>query len=108
MRVFEKPGPANTDDVVEIAGAASSRADYVVVASVTGDSAVKIAEKVKDKRIVCVTCPQGMYWQVNEMTGDLFEEIPELKMRRDEWVKKGLARVPMNVTEEKQAQAEGA
>ncbi len=100
MKVFEKPGPANTDEVVNIASAAPSRADYIVVASVTGDSAVKMAQKVKDKKIVCVTCPQGMYWQVNELKGDLFEEIPELGIRRDEWLKKGLERIPMNVTEE--------
>jgi hypothetical protein len=61
MKVFEKPGPANTDEVVAISKVASSRADYVVVASVTGDSALKIAEKIKDQKIVCVTCPQGMY-----------------------------------------------
>jgi hypothetical protein len=100
MKVFEKPGPANTDDIVEIASAVSSRADCVVVASVTGESAVKIADKIKGKKIVCVTCPQGMFWQVNEMKGDLFEAIPELAVRRDEWLKKGLERVPMNVTDE--------
>src|SRR3989304_5269083 len=106
MKVFEKPGPINTDEIGNIASNASSRADCVVVASVTGDSAVKIAEKVKDKKIVCVTCPQGMYWQVNEMRGDLFEEIPELRIRRDEWVQKGLDKVPMNVTEENRLKLE--
>jgi hypothetical protein len=75
VKVFEKPGPANTDEVVEICKVASPRADYVVVASVTGASALKIAEKIKDRKIVCVTCPQGMYWQVNEMKGGLFEGI---------------------------------
>jgi len=100
VNVFEKPGPANTDEVVEICKVASSRADYVVAASITGASALKIAEKIKDRKIVCVTCPQGMYWQVNEMKGALFEEIPELATRRDEWLKQGLDRVPMNVTEE--------
>lgn len=100
MKVFETPGPANTDEIVEISKAASSRADSVVVASVTGTSAVKIAEKIADRKVVCVTCPQGMYWQVNEMKGGLFEKIPELKTRRDEWLKQGLERVPMNVTEE--------
>jgi hypothetical protein len=37
---------------------------------------------------------------VNEMNGGLFDEIPELAARRDELLKKGLERVPMNVTEE--------
>ena len=100
MKVFEKPGPANTDEVVDISKVASSKADCIVVASVTGASAIEMAERIRDKKIVCVTCPQGMYWQVNEMKGDLFDEIPELRMRRDEWVKKGLERIPMNITEE--------
>jgi len=100
MKVFEKPGPVNTDEVVEISKVASSRADFVVVASVTGASALKVAEKITGRKIVCVTCPQGMYWRVNEMKGDLFEEIPELKNRRDGWLRKGLERVPMYVTEE--------
>jgi hypothetical protein len=106
VKVFEKPGPANTDEVVEISKVASSRVDFIVVASVTGASAVKIAEKIRDKEIVCATCPQGMYWQVNEMKDDLFEEIPELRMRRDEWIKKGLEKVPMNVTEENRLKLE--
>jgi hypothetical protein len=106
MKVFEKPGPANTDEVVEISKVASSRVDFIVVASVTGASAVKIAEQIRDKKIVGVTCPQGMYWQVNEMTDGLFEEIPELRMRRDEWIKKGFDKVPMNVTEENRLKLE--
>ena len=100
MKVFEKAGPANTDQVVEICKAASSRADHVVVASITGENAVKIAEKIRNQKVVCVTCPQGMYWQVNKMKGGIFDEIPELTARRDELLKKGLERVPMNVTEE--------
>jgi hypothetical protein len=100
MKVFERPGPVNTDEVIEILKDASLEVNYIVVASITGDSALKIAERIKNKKIVCVTCPQGMYWEVNEMGKDLFAEIPELKKRRDEWIKKGLKRVPMNITEE--------
>jgi uncharacterized protein len=100
MKVFEKPGPVNTDTVVEVVSEASSKVDYAVVASITGSSAVKVAEKIREKKVVCVTCPQGMYWQVNEMKEDLFAQIPELKSRRDEWLKRGLERVPMSITEE--------
>ena len=100
MKVFERPGPVNTDTVVKVVSEASSKVDYIVVASITGSSAVKVAEKIREKKVVCVTCPQGMYWQVNEMKEDLFAQIPELKSRRDEWVKKGLERVPMSITEE--------
>ena len=100
MEVFERPGPVNTDKVIEILEDASLEVNYIVVASITGDSALRIAERIKNKKIICVTCPQGMYWEVDEMDKDLFAEIPELKEKRDEWIKRGLKRVPMNITEE--------
>lgn len=106
MEVFERPGPVNTDEVIDTLKNASSEVDYIVVASITGDSALKIAEKIKDKKIICVTCPQGMYWEVNEMDKDLFAEIPELREKRDEWIKKGFKRVPMNITEENRPKLE--
>ncbi len=99
MEVFERPGPTNTTDVINIIEKSYSNVNYIVVASITGSSAIKIAEKIKDKKIICVTCPQGMYWEVEGMKENLFAEIPELKNKRDEWAKKGLKRVPMNVTE---------
>lgn len=100
MKVFERPGPINTEDIINIIEKSYSNVDYIVIASVTGSSAIKIAKRVKNKKIICVTCPQGMYWEVEGMNEDLFAEIPELKNKRDEWVKKGLKRVPMNITEE--------
>lgn len=106
MKVFERPGPANTDAVVDIVREASANVDYVVVASITGASAVKVADKVRDKKVVCVTCPQGMYWQIKEMNTDVFAEIPELKKKRDEWAKEKLERVPMNITQENRAKLE--
>jgi hypothetical protein len=100
MKVFKKPGPVNTDAVAEIAAAAAGRVDCIVVASITGSSVLKVAQKIKGKEVVCVTCPQGMYWQVKEMREDLFAEIPELKDQRDEWIRKGLEKVPMYLTPE--------
>lgn len=100
MKVFERPGPTNTLDVINIIEKSYSNVDYIVVASITGSSALNMAERIKNKKIICVTCPQGMYWEVDGMKEDLFAEIPELKNKRDEWVKKGLKRVPMNITEE--------
>lgn len=99
MKVFERPGPTNTEDIINIIEKSYSNVDYIVVASITGSSAIKIAKRVKNKKIICVTCPQGMYWEVEGMNEDLFAEIPELKNKRDEWVKKDLKRVPMNITE---------
>jgi hypothetical protein len=98
MRVFERPGPVNTDEVIDIAKNVSSHYEHIVVASITGDCAVKVAESIKGKKIVCVTCPQGMCWEVDKMHEGPFAEVPELEKLRDKWVKKGLKRVPMNVT----------
>jgi hypothetical protein len=106
MKVFERPGPTNTDAVVNIVREASANVDYVVVASITGASAVKVADNIRGKKVVCVTCPQGMYWQIKEMDTDVFAEIPELKNKHKEWVKKGLERVPMNITEENRTKLE--
>ncbi len=100
MRVFERPGPVNTDEVIEIARSVSSGYEYLVVASITGDSAIKLAEKVSDKRVICVTCPQGMNWEVDSMGEGPFADIPELKRIRSEWVGQGLKQVPMAITGE--------
>ncbi len=106
MIVFERPGPVNTEKVINVLKEFSNKVDRIIVASITGESAVKIAEKIKDKEIICVTCPQGMNWEVNKMNDDIFAEIPELKEKRDEWVKKGLIKVPMDITEENKAKLE--
>jgi hypothetical protein len=100
MRVFERPGPVNTDEVVNIVREVSRQYKYIVVASLSGDSAVKVAEQIKDKQIVCVTCPQGMSWEVDRMAEGPFAEIPELIQIRNDWVRQGLKKVPMNVTSE--------
>lgn len=100
MKVFECPGPVNTDETINILKEAKQELEFLVVASVTGDSAVKVAERIKNRKIICVTCPQGMFWEVNAMNADLFEKIPELKARREEWIKKRLDRVPLSITEE--------
>ena len=100
MKVFERPGPVNTDQTLEVLKNAPQSLDYLVVASVTGDSAVKAAEQIKNRKVICVTCPQGMFWEVNAMNADLFDKIPELKTRREEWQKRKLERVPLSITDE--------
>ena len=98
MRVFERPGPVNTDEVIEIARAVAPKYEFIVVASVTGDCAIKVAESIKDKEVVCVTCPQGMAWEVDKMDEGPFAAIPELTRIRTAWAEKGLSRVPMDIT----------
>jgi uncharacterized protein len=100
MQVFEKPGPINTDEVVKVVREKSNLVKHIVVASITGESAVKIARAVTNKKIVCVTCPQGMYWEIDQMEKDIFNDIPELKDIREKWAQEGLHRVPMNITAE--------
>ena len=106
MKVFERPGPSNTDDVINILEKTSKEYKHLVVASITGDSALRIAETIENINIVCVTCPQGMYWEVEEMDKDIFDEIPELRAKRDEWIKNGLKRVSMNITPENRLKLE--
>lgn len=98
MIVFDTPGPDNTPEIVSIVKREASRCDYIVIASITGTSALQVAAASPGKPIVCVTCPQGMYWEVNEMDKDLFSTNPGLKSIRDEWRKEGRSRVPMEVT----------
>lgn len=106
MRVFERPGPVNTNEVIEILSAASAKSEYIVVASITGDCAVKIAEAIPGKKVICVTCPQGMNWQIDGMQAGPFAEIPELRQIRDDWANEGLQTVPMQITEENRMKLE--
>jgi hypothetical protein len=98
MKVFERPGPVNTDEIIEITREISNRSKFIVVASLSGDSAVKIANRISGKTIICVTCPQGMNWEVDKMNEGPFTEIPELTVIRNEWMKQGKKQIPMNIT----------
>jgi len=100
LKVFERPGPVNTQEVISILKELKQPLEFLVVASVTGDSAVKAAQQIKNHKIICVTCPQGMFWEVNAMNADLFDKIPELKARREEWQRRKLDRVPLSITQE--------
>jgi uncharacterized protein len=100
LKTFQRPGPVNTDETLSILQNAQTDLRYLVVASVTGDSALKAVQRITNRKVVCVTTPQGMFWEVNAMNAELFNEIPELRARREEWVKKSLDRVPLGVTEE--------
>lgn len=97
MVVFERPGPVNTDKIVDIVSAVSSNHEFIVVASITGDSALKIAVKTENKKIICVTCPQGMYWEVDKMNTGPFADIPELMEIQESWRSQGQQRVPMDI-----------
>ena len=106
MTVFERPGPVNTDAVIDLAQAAAAKCDCVVVASVTGDSALRVAERIGHKKILCVTCPQGMNWEVDRMDDGPFAAIPELAQIRADWRRQGLSQVPMYLTAENRERLE--
>lgn len=100
MRVFERPGPVNTAEVIEIVKTVSSKYKYIVVASITGSCALKVAESVTDKQVICVTCPQGMFWEVDKMDEGPFASVPELAQMKSAWIEQRLTRVPMGITPE--------
>ena len=106
MKAFERPGPVNTDAVIDLAQAAAAKCDAIVVASVTGDSARRVAERIGGKKIVCVTCPQGMNWEVEHMDDGPFGTIPELMEIRADWRRQGLSQVPMYLTAENRERLE--
>lgn len=106
MRVFERPGPVNTDEVIEIAKAASSKYKHIVVASITGDCAIKAAESIAGKNVICVTCPQGMNWEVDKMHDGPFTMIPELEQLRMGWIRQGISKVPMEITRDNRQELE--
>ncbi len=100
MRVFERPGPVNTEEVIEIVKTAQAKYEYLVVASITGHCALEVAERIRNKRVICVTCPQGMNWEVDKMAEGPFAAIPELAQIRSAWAEQGATRVPMGITQE--------
>jgi hypothetical protein len=108
MYIFDRPGPVNTESVVNVVKENAPRAKAIVVASITGDSALKIARAAGSAPVVCVTCPQGMAWEVEGMDTGVFSEIQELRALRETWKSEGRGRVPMEIPPENKALLEKA
>jgi hypothetical protein len=100
LRVFDRPGPANTDELIRLVAPVCPKYRHAVVASITGNSALRLSEKTGYPGIICVTCPQGMCWETEKMDEGPFAEIPELARMRNAWLEQGLSRVAMGITEE--------
>jgi len=100
MHIFDRPGPVNTESVVKTVQEHAPRAQAIVVASITGDSALKIARAAGKTPVVCVTCPQGMVWDIGGMKSGVFADIRELRAIRDTWKAAGHKIVPMEITPE--------
>ncbi len=97
MELFDAPGPRNTERVIQIARSVSGDFSHIVVASITGKSALMLAEAITGPRIVCVTCPQGMHFETGKMDRGPFNDIPELRAMRDRWKVEGLQQIPMSI-----------
>ncbi len=108
MQIFDNPGPVNTDFVVNAVKDNFPRAKAIVVASITGDSALKVARVAGTTPVVCVTCPQGMAWEVDGMKTGVFADIRELQALRDIWKSEGRNRVPMEISPENKVLLEEA
>lgn len=104
VQYFERPGPVNTDDVISLCKRTAEELGicYVIVASLTGKSAVKVAEAFKgmNVKIVSVKYLPGGAWTMKEEPYGAYEAIPELKKVRQEWIKKGIERVPIEYSQE--------
>jgi len=99
VEYFERPGLANTEKVVQLCRqrAIALGIRFVVVASLTGDSAVKVAQALKDLNVTIVSARYlpGGTWTVQEEPYGAYETIPELRKMREKWIKEGLERVPI-------------
>jgi len=88
---FDVPGPQNTDKVVDVVVRRLSEGDikFVIVASITGETALKIANRIKDLdlnvKVVCVSGPpqwdcemRGRIWPY--IQGEIREKLKELNV----------------------------
>ncbi|MBS3790474.1 MAG: hypothetical protein KGY66_06120 [Candidatus Thermoplasmatota archaeon] len=107
---FDRPGPANTDKTLEagIKRVLDLKIGYLVVPSITGRTALKASEKVRElgekKKldVVCVTFRAGGAWKIkDEPPSKHWKEIPDLKERWEEWKEEGLEQVTFDKDIEK-------
>ena len=108
---FEQPGPVNTNKALELGVKRALKLDieYLIVPSITGETALKASEKVReykekmDLNIICVTFGAGGAWSIKEKPpADHWEEIPELKERWNKWRDEGIKQVTFDMDIEKQ------
>ncbi|MEM2917162.1 MAG: pyruvate kinase alpha/beta domain-containing protein [Candidatus Bathyarchaeia archaeon] len=91
IRYFDEPGPQNTEVLIEAVKRRlkGSGIDYVVVASESGKTALKVAEALKEfgVKVVCVTAyaglrlawPEGGRWPC--ITGQIREKLEALNVK---------------------------
>jgi len=85
---FETPGPHNTDKVAEAVKERTKEGDvkHVIVASISGRTALKVAEELKDRKVsmVCVSgCPSWLIMSSVEypfVKGEIREKLESLNV----------------------------
>ncbi len=104
IEYFERPGISNTENVIKLCRQWTMELgiEFVIVASLTGNSAVKVAKAFKDLDVIIISVRYlpGGAWTVKQEPYGTYEAIPELKKIRQEWIKKGLERVPIEYSKE--------
>jgi len=96
---FERTGPVNTEKAIEIAKkrAIELQLRHMVVASLSGESALKAAEAMKDTgvKVVCVTYRAGEAYNIKSLEKSyIWSEIPELTKVLQKWKEEGLTIIP--------------
>jgi len=101
---FERPGPVNTAEVINVVRKKLkiSNIDAVVIASISGNSAVLLGEKIRDlnKKIICVACPPGMYIDLENTENTPYAKIKELIEIKERCLKNGIKKYPLELTPE--------
>lgn len=101
---FKTPGPHNTHAVIEAVEERIRMGDisHVVVASITGESAVALAERLEGTcaRVICVTCPPGMSINFSQSKGTPYETIPSLRKLKDGFLARGTSTFPLRMSKE--------
>jgi len=102
---FDRPGPVNTERTIDLAKkrVVELGIKHVVVASLTGASAIEVAKKMRDVpvKVVCVTFRAGPVYDVESLKSQRhWKEIPELAHILERWNEQGLTMIqgPNNQT----------
>lgn len=95
---FERPGPVNTDWTIRLSKlrAQELSIEHMVVASLTGETALKVAESVREAgiNVICVTFRAGRVYNVKSLKlVRHWKEIPELADTLKEWIRRGVASI---------------
>lgn len=101
-RYFKIPGPHNTQDVIEVVKSRIKelKIKHVVVNSITGESAILVANSLKDLdvEIICVTCPPNIYLDLTDTGNSAYTTIPSLDKIRMDLKNKGMKKFPLKIS----------